>query len=103
MRHKKYEYKTLSQEEMDEIVVDFLKAQERDLFCHEINLARYEEMLKVLPPGPWRDRITQLRDETIQRKAEVESIIAATQVPNKQRIEAALKRIKAKEEGLSGA
>jgi len=44
-------YEILTQEEQDEIVVSYLHSQERDEYCHEINLNRFNEMLATLPAG----------------------------------------------------
>lgn len=90
-----YEYKCLTQEERDEIVVAFLQAQERDKFCHELNLERYDDMLTVLPGGKWRERVTRLRAETEGRLAEVDSIITGTekQLPDEARMQAARERL----------
>lgn len=92
-------YEVLTQEEQDEIMVGFLLSQERDEFCHSLNLERYEKMLADIPEGPWRKRIIKLRDETVGRLAEVRSILEATraQLPPRGRIEGALARIKARE------
>lgn len=85
----------LSDEEKDNIIVEFMESQERDLYCLELNEERYAKMLKTLPPGKWKDRITQLHAETVERKTEVESIIAATagQLPTAERIAAAKARL----------
>ena len=91
-------FKVLSQDEQDDIIVEFYEAQERDLFSHELNAERYERMLAALPDGDWRKRIEQLHTETLKRKDEVESILAATesQLPPADRIAASLARIAAK-------
>ena len=91
-------YKILTQDEQDEIIVSFLHAQERDEFCHQLNLARFDQMLSSLPEGKYKERITQLRNETNERLNEVTSIIAATQaqIPPKERVDAATARIAAK-------
>ena len=90
-----YEYRLLTQEEQDEIVATFLKAQERDLFTHRLNLQRFETMLPTLPPGEFKQRIQQLRSETIERIAEVEAIIEKTlpQAPPVERMRAAIARV----------
>lgn len=94
-------YEFLSQEERDEILVGYFLAQERDLFCHRTNLERFDAMLKKLEPGPWRDRITQLREETLQRIKEVESLIEATrpQLPPPERLERIKQTLLAKKRG----
>lgn len=91
VKGRPYQFKVLSEEERDRILVEFLEAQERDLFCHYVNLERYDEMLRTLPPGEWRNHIAKLREETAKRLEEVESIIAATlpQLPPEERLERA--------------
>ena len=89
------DYQVLSQEEQDDIIVSFMHGQERDKYCHELNLARYAEMLKTLEAGPWRDRVSKLNGETVSRLAEVNSIIDVTtpQMPPPDRITAAKQRL----------
>ncbi|HUV56508.1 MAG TPA: hypothetical protein VMV84_04675 [Dehalococcoidales bacterium] len=95
------DYNVLSQEEQDEIIVSFMQAQERDDFCHQLNLSRYETMLKTLPEGDWKSRVAKLRAETVQRLAEVRSIIAATepQLPSAERLAVAKNRLLVKNAG----
>ncbi|KKM64549.1 hypothetical protein LCGC14_1500320 [marine sediment metagenome] len=90
-------YQVLTQDEQDDIKVSFLLSQERDKYCHELNLERYAAMLEALEDGEWKTRVTKLHDETAGRLAEVDSIIAATlpQMPASERIEAAKLRLKA--------
>ena len=87
-------------EEQDDLIVGFMLAQERDMCSHLFNLERYEQILtsKDLDPE-WKSRITSLRDDTIKRIAQINSIIDATkpQMPQKTRINEALLRIKPKE------
>jgi len=92
------DYQLLSQDEQDDTIVSSLLAQERDHFCHTTNLQRFEEMLKTLPEGAWRTRITQLRDDTKARLAEVDSILKAlkAQLPPAERLAAAKKRLTTK-------
>lgn len=72
-------YLVLTQETQEEILVEFLHAQERDHFCHTINRQRYAEMLKTLSTDdPFRARIQQLHDETVSRLAEVDAVMAET-------------------------
>jgi ferritin-like metal-binding protein YciE len=98
---KDYEYQLLTQDEQDEIIAAFLKAQERDLFTHRLNLQRFEAMLPSLPAGEFKQRIQQLRNETIDRIAEVEAIIEKTlpQAPPVERMRAAIARV---EQGTAG-
>lgn len=89
------EFEVLSQDEQDETIVAFFLAQERDLHALTVSIERYQNMLKTLPPGPWRERIEQLLNESLERKFQVESIIEATrpQLPPPERIEAAKLRL----------
>lgn len=91
---KDYQYQLLTQDEQDEIVATFLKAQERDLFTHKLNLERFEAMLASLPAGEFKDQIQRLRNETIARIGEVEAIIEKTlpQAPPVARMQAAIAR-----------
>lgn len=98
-------YQLLTQDEQDEIIAEYIKAQERELFCHELNLQRFEQMLPALPEGEWKQRIKQLHTETIARISEVESIMKATvkQAPPTERLQAAMERVKAKEQARLGS
>lgn len=89
-------YKVLDQDERDDIIVGFLWTQEKDKYCHQLNLSRYDKLLKSLSDGKWKEKVKELRKETVDRLAEVESIIQATksQLPNQQRIDAAKERLK---------
>jgi hypothetical protein len=97
-----YEYKMLTEEEKDDTKVSFLLGQERDKFSHELNLERFNLMLKTLPPGPFRDRIQQLKTDTESRLVEVNGIIAASeaQMPALESIAAAKVRLAAKETAI---
>ncbi len=48
-------YTVLTQDEQDDILIQFMQAQERDHFAHTINEARYTQMLKTLPDGAFKD------------------------------------------------
>jgi len=85
-------YDLLTQEEQDDIVIGFLRAQQLDHFTHTLNLARYKDMLAMLPARgatnykdfsgnaiTWKQRVQILHDETVDRIAEVEAIITATE------------------------
>ena len=91
-------YRVLSQEEQDDIIVAYMLSQERDKYCHELNLARYAAMERSAN-GDWGDRISKLKAETEVRLAEVNSVIAETekQLPPQERLEAAIIRLKSKE------
>lgn len=89
------EYQVLSQDEQDDIVVSFMLSQERDKYCHELNLQRYTGMLEKLEPGKWRDQVLKLQADTVSRLAEINSIIEASkgQMPPAGRKTAAEQRI----------
>jgi len=93
------EFKTLTQDDQDLIIVQTLKAQEQDLFCHQINKSRYEAMLPSLPEGEFKERIGRLLLETNSRLEEVSAILEAVKVqaPSQERIDAVLTTIKSKE------
>lgn len=90
-----YQFQVLSQDEQDDIMTNFLLAQERDLFCHQTSLARYDAMLVSLPDGPFKTRIQGLRTDTQSRIDEVNAIIAASQnqIPPSERLQAAMSRL----------
>lgn len=88
---------TLTQDEMDDALVNTHKANEMDLYIHGVNKERYETMLQTLPDGKFKDRITGLLAETNDRILEVSSILDATtpQLPPAERVTASLDRAKA--------
>jgi len=92
-------YQVLEQDEQDDIIVSFMLAQERDKFCHELNLTRYNKILAAAEEGAWKKRISHLKGETVMRLAEVDSIIEAakSELPSPARLNAAKGRVKAKE------
>lgn len=73
-------YLVLTTEEQEEILVQFLHAQERDHFCHAINQQRYDAMLKQDLSGipAFHERVKTLKAETDARLAEVEAIMSET-------------------------
>ena len=89
----------LGRNDQDDTIVGFFLAQERDRYTHALNLERFDRMLLSLPEGDWRKQVQLLRDQTAARLNEVDSIIAATetQLPPRDRIDAAKLRLKAKE------
>lgn len=94
-----YNYVLLTEEEKDDITVSFLKSQERDMYCHEVNIERYNTMLPTLPEGDFKKRIQHLLNDENKRKTEIESIIVATvpKLPSKERVAAAKIRLEQKE------
>ncbi len=93
----KVDYKTLTEDEKDDIIVSFLHQQEIDHLCHSINKERYEKIINdpEITDGNFRERIKQLKAEIESRIFEVEKIIEHTteQLPSSKRIEHALNRI----------
>ena len=102
---KQPQYMVLSQDEMDEMVVAKLLAEERDLFAHRLTKERLEAMLPRLPDGDYKQHCERLLDSTNARIREVQAIIDATlpQLPDETRRAAALDRIRAKEEAARAA
>lgn len=92
-------YISFEEEEKHDIILQYLKAQEKDHFVHNLNKTRYEDMLTTLPEGSFRTRIQGLLDETNSRLIEVEAIIESTKkdLPSAGVITAALDRLKTKE------
>lgn len=93
-------YQVLTQDDMDETIVDYMKATERDLHCHLINVERYDAILLLDITPDHRSNIEGRRTETLSRIEEVQAIFDATvpQMPSRARIDGALVRIKAREE-----
>lgn len=100
-----YEYKTLTETEKHDMVVNTYRANEMDHFSHNLNKERYENMLPSLDEGAFKERIMHLLAETNGRIVEVSSILASTeaQLPTEAEIAASLLRTKQKEDALSGA
>ena len=94
-----YTYKTLTQDEMDDMLVNTLKAQERDLFAHETNKERCLSILKTAPAGEFKDSIKKFVDDTESRISDVSAIITALtpQLPPQERIDASMLRLAAQE------
>ena len=85
---------------MDDIIVDYMKATERDLHCHLINVERYDVILAGTMGAEHRSNIEGRLEETLSRIEEVQAISDATvvQLPTRGRIDSALARIKIREE-----
>ena len=95
-------YKTISQDEKDDIIVSFLHQQEMDHLCHSINKVRYDRILNdvSIPNDEFKQNIQKLRDEVVLRIAQVEKIMEHTvdQLPSQERIDASVERTKEKAE-----
>lgn len=98
-------YKTISQDEKDDIIVSFLHQQEMDHLCHSINKVRYDRILtdRSIPDDEFRQNIQKLRDEVVLRISQVEKIMEHTvdQLPSQERIDASVERTKEKAEKLN--
>lgn len=90
------EYKVLSQDDRDDMIVHFYHSQESDLFLHRINLERYDKMLKGSLEDKFRERITELVRQEKAALANVVAIMKATegQLPTQERITASMLRYK---------
>ena len=98
-------YKTISQDEKDDIIVSFLHQQEMDHLCHSINKVRYEKILsdRSIPDDEFKQNIQKLRDEVVLRISQIEKIIEHTtdQLPSQERIGASVERTKEKAEKVN--
>ena len=95
-----YEYKHLSLNERDDMLVATMVAQERDLFMHIVNLERFEAIIAAAgTASPFTTRIAEEIPVVRSRIAEVSAIIAALepQMPPPLRADAAAARLKARE------
>ncbi len=93
-------YDLLSEEELDDTLVQTMKAQQMDHYIHTLNAERYASMLPTLEEGSWKERMAGLLAETQSRIVEVESIIRGVepQMPPAVRRQAAAVRLKARED-----
>jgi hypothetical protein len=94
------EYKIITQDEQDEHLVNFLRAQETDHYLHQINIDRYEQIIadETITDQNFKSRIAALIVTERAALAQVAKIIehTADQVPTKERIDAAVSRLTAK-------
>jgi hypothetical protein len=94
-----YTYKFMTQDEQDDLLVQMMASQERDLHSHTTNLDRFKAIMDQLAAdSPLRAKYQMLIDQTTSRIEEVSAIIAATEptLPPQARIDAAKMRLKAK-------
>ncbi len=87
-------------DEQDDMLAQTLLGQERDLYAHRVNLERYESILANGITGESRANMAALMLQTLDRISDVTHIIQALtpQLPSKTRHDAAIVRIKAREE-----
>ena len=92
-------YMLLGDQEQHDAMVQTYLANERDHYLHTKNLERFTLMLDRLPPGPFRERIQKLQEDTIARLEEVSAILDATiqQLPEPATLNASLLRVQARE------
>lgn len=93
-------FQALEQDEQDDMLVQTLIAQERDLFAFSVNAERFTELLKILPSDcSLAKKLKKQLPQTLERINEVEAIILSLeqQLPSKERIEKAKVRLKEKE------
>lgn len=96
-------FKTLTEHEKEEMLVNTLKAQELDLYMHTINKERYEDMIEALPvENEFRKRLEAEVTVVDSRLVEVNTIITSLekQIPADIDYAVVLERIKAKEKGI---
>jgi len=96
----------MSQDEKDDVIVAFMKSQETDRYCLQLNHDRYMRMLKDLDEveGAWKNQITELFTQTAIRMEQIDGIMAASavQMPIQERIDAAMLRMKEREKERVG-
>lgn len=105
-------YVVLTPDEQDEIIVQTLKAQEHDHFCHTMNVQRYTDILTSFPAVPDAEATLPLREgdpfhvriakllRTEQAALDQVTVIVdktARQLPSQARIDAARQRLTARE------
>lgn len=92
-------YKTLTESEQDDLIVQTYKSNEKDLFVHLINKDRFEDMLQTLGESDFKTRIEKLLIDTNSRIIEVQSVLDSTdkQLPDNTRVADSLVRIKSRE------
>lgn len=91
------EYLTLTEEEKHDMMVQFLQAQERDHYWHNVNRDRYTAILADSSVNPtFRKRIQQLLNETEERIHEVTHLMDKTKaaLPAEEHVEAAKMRLR---------
>ena len=99
-----YEYRHLSLDERDEMLVATMQAQERDLFMHTVNLERFEAIIAAAgTASPFTERIAGEIPVLRSRIVEVTAIIAALepQMPPQARAAAAASRLKARQDAVT--
>jgi len=100
-------YKLLTDDDKDEIMAQFLLAQERDIYCHEVNVVRFEKMIAKLKERDDFDEIKNKQfykllerntSDTKDRIVEIEAIIECSDkdMPSIERMKKAMERVKAK-------
>jgi len=94
-------YKTLTELEKEEMLIQTLKSQEMDLYIHSLNKERFEDMIPTLPIGdPFRQKLESEVVVIDSRLVEVNTILTSLekQIPVDTNIATVLARIKAKED-----
>lgn len=61
----------------DDTIAQALHAREVEHFHYAFDATNFEYLLKVTPPGPYRDSIDQRLTATREQMASVENIVAA--------------------------
>jgi len=95
---------TITAEEKEEMLIQTLRSQEMDLYLHNLNKERYQDIVASLPAdNAFRIRLESEILVIDSRLVEVNSTITALdkQIPTKTDVVAVLARLKAKEEAVS--
>ena len=96
---------TITAEEKEDMLIQTLRAQEMDLYLHNLNKERYQDIVASLPAdNAFRIRLESEILVIDSRLVEVNTTITALdkQIPARTDVVAVLARLKAKEEAVTG-
>lgn len=92
------DYTVLKQDQIDDMIVNTVKAQEQSLASYQLNIDRYEAMLLQEDLDPeFRTRIEELLVSERREFNRTNAILAATklQLPTQAKVEASIARLEA--------
>jgi len=91
---------TITDEEKEDMIIQTLRGLEMDLYIHNLNKERYQDMIPNLPEGPFKVRIQGEITTINSRLVEVNTSLTALdkQMPAGIDVAVVLTRLKAREE-----
>ena len=95
---------TITPEEKEDMLIQTLKGQEMDLYIHNLNKERFQDMITTLPVGnAFRIKLESEILVIDSRLVEVNAVITALdkQMPEGTDVAVVLARLKSKEEAVS--